>query len=211
MRYTNQLQQQMQRVGLTNLRALCEAAEVSRGAVARLRQGKIGQMRLETVMRLSRALKLPLSDLVAQFSEASNLAPKAVLEVAAGTRVIEDLPPATGQTASAPDRLEQMQRTSLQVLEPWLLQWPTAAQAAQANPDIPAVRLLPLVAPVSRLVESWGVTTIGAVGQQVAYDPQRHQSMVGPLQTGDPVRIRYVGYRHHDKLLYRAKASPISE
>lgn len=214
MRYTNQLRQQMQRAGLTSLKALYQAAGVSKGAVMRLRQGHIGRMQLDTLLRLSHALKLSLAALVAQFSEAAAGGDR--VEDSASRDLVPAVPSAVASSApTAPEarensaRLEQWQRTSLQILEPWLLQWPTAVYAVQANETLPATRLLPLVAPINRLIESWEVSPIGQVGQQAIYDPQLHQPMSGPIQPGDPVRIRYVGYRHADRLLHRAKASRI--
>ena len=51
----------------------------------------------------------------------------------------------------------------------------------------------------------------GTVGEVVPYDPQFHQLLEGGgnAETGDPVIIRYVGYLQGDKLLYRAKVSPV--
>ena len=105
--------------------------------------------------------------------------------------------------------LQEFQQSSLQTLEPWLLQWSTAAYAAQQNPQAPAVKLLPLVRPVEQLLQEWGIEQTAIVGAEVAYDPQQHQLMNGAAEAGDSVRVRYAGYRHYDRLLYRAKVSPI--
>ncbi|NEO49650.1 MAG: nucleotide exchange factor GrpE, partial [Moorea sp. SIO4A3] len=104
--------------------------------------------------------------------------------------------------------MQEFQQSSLQVLESWLVQWPTAAYAAQQNQQLPAVRLLPLVKPVEQLLEKWGVEAIASVGDELPYDPQQHQLMSGTAQPGDRVRVRYTGYRIGDKLLHRAKVSP---
>ncbi|MFN5964850.1 MAG: hypothetical protein ACK46E_06905, partial [Pseudanabaena sp.] len=52
----------------------------------------------------------------------------------------------------------------------------------------------------------WEISVIGAVGAEVAYDPQRHQLMEGndEIAVGTPVIIRYIGYMQGEKLLYRA-------
>ena len=50
---------------------------------------------------------------------------------------------------------------------------------------------------------------IAPVGAEVAYDPQLHQPLEGTAQPGEKVKVRYTGYRQGDKLLYRAKVSPI--
>jgi molecular chaperone GrpE (heat shock protein) len=105
---------------------------------------------------------------------------------------------------------QEFQQSSLEVLESWLLQWPTAAAAAQKNPKLSAVKLLVLVKPVVELLKRWGVENIGSVGEKVPYDPQYHQLLEGNAITGDLVEVRYVGYRQDDRLLYRAKVSPVN-
>ena len=104
----------------------------------------------------------------------------------------------------------QFQLEALHTLESWLTYWPTAAKAATDRDGFDAKKLLPLVKPVERLVESWGVTAIGAVGQQLAYDPLHHQLARGMANPGDSVRISHVGYRHGTNLLQRAKVVPIT-
>lgn len=106
--------------------------------------------------------------------------------------------------------LQEFQNSSLQQLESWLIQWPTAAVVAQKNPNLPAIKLLPLIKPVAGLLKQWGVEAIASVGEEIPYDPQSHQLLEGHAEPGEPVRVRYVGYRQGDKLLYRAKVSPMS-
>jgi molecular chaperone GrpE (heat shock protein) len=105
--------------------------------------------------------------------------------------------------------MQEFQQSSLQVLESWLVQWPTAAYAAQQNQQLPAVRLLPLLRPVEQLLQEWGVEAIASVGSELPYDPQWHQLMEGIAQPGDLVKVRYTGYRIGEKLLYRAKVSSL--
>lgn len=117
----------------------------------------------------------------------------------------------TGDTTGAPpDPERQFQVTSLQTLTPWLLQWATVVHAVQKNPDLPASRLVPLVQPVETLMRQWGVTAIAPVGAEVPFDPTCHELMGGVAQPGERVRVRYAGYRHGDRLLHRAKVSPVS-
>jgi molecular chaperone GrpE (heat shock protein) len=54
------------------------------------------------------------------------------------------------------------------------------------------------------------VEAIAPVGAEIPYDPQLHQLMEGNPQLGEIVKVRYTGYRQGDKLLYRAKVSPVS-
>lgn len=119
------------------------------------------------------------------------------------------------QHQSQQDQLwQEYQRTTLQTLESLVLQWPTAVYAARKNPEAPAVKILPLLRPLEQLLLSWGIIAIGEVGAIISYDPQWHQLMpVGTQDTqpGDRVRVRYVGYRQGEQLLYRAKVSPTEE
>ena len=59
------------------------------------------------------------------------------------------------------------------------------------------------------LLKSWGIEAIGTVGTEIPYDPQQHQLLEGSVQPGKQVRVRYQGYCQGEKLLYRAKVSPL--
>lgn len=102
-----------------------------------------------------------------------------------------------------------LQHQALQILEPFLRFWPTAAYAASQNPTAPAQRILPLVKPVFQLLEQWGVKMIGEVGECVSFNPHQHQSDRAPLQEGTPVRITHAGYWWGDRLLFRAVVTPV--
>lgn len=210
--YTPQLQHLMQQVGISSFQALCQQAGVSRWQVSRLRQGHIRQIRVEPLLKIAQVLRVSLEELLLSFGS---------------TAVV----PSHGDKPDNKEkeslvlrqeyqRLEQQllqqrqvlwhefQQATLQSMESFLLQWPTAAYAAQNNLQAPAVKLLPLVRPVEQLLLTWGIETIGPVGAVTPYDPQIHQLMEGNTQPGNPVKIRYVGYRQDAKLLYRAKVSP---
>jgi DNA-binding Xre family transcriptional regulator len=180
--YAQKLRSLLPQANLPSLKALVQAANVTEWQVKQLRKGQAAKMRVDVLHRLSQALGISLSELIAQFS---------------------DLP------VAPPSELE-FQQASLQILESWLVQFPTAAHAAQQNPDLPAARLLPLLRPVEQLVKSWGVEAIAPVGSEHAYDPQVHQLLEGTVAAGDRVKIRYAGYRQGERLLHRAKVSPVS-
>jgi molecular chaperone GrpE (heat shock protein) len=216
--YTQLLQQFMQRLGFSSYKQLCRSAGVSEKQLRRLRVGEASQLRGETLLKLSQALQISVSELLETFSlvEAHSRTP------------LQDTPQVDeGESASLAtlrqeyQRLQQQlenqretlmqefQQSSLQVLESWLIQWPTAAYAAQQNQQLPAVRLLPLLRPVEQLLQEWGVEAIASVGSELPYDPQWHQLMEGIAQPGDLVKVRYTGYRIGEKLLYRAKVSSL--
>jgi molecular chaperone GrpE (heat shock protein) len=211
--YTPSLRQLMQRAGFSSFKALSQAAKVSEKQVMQLRRGAIAHMRLETLLKLSQALQVPVYELLETFSK---LEVDPVPQTQPPTsHTLSDLQQEYARlqerlTHQKQDLWQEFQQSSLQVLESLLLQLPTAAYAAQQNPQAPAVKLLPLLKPLDRLLQEWGVEQIAAVGSELPYDPQHHQLMEGSAETGDLVRIRYTGYRQGDRLLYRAKVSPVT-
>jgi DNA-binding Xre family transcriptional regulator/molecular chaperone GrpE (heat shock protein) len=219
--YTQLLQELMQRLGFSSYRQLSRSAGVSEKQLRRLRSGQISQMRLETLLKLSQALQVSVSELLETFSPES-IFPNSPADREEATILLADEASQTVEVLRQEyQRLQQQlehqresliqefQQSSLEVLESWLVQWPTAAYAAQQNQQLPAVRLLPLVRPVEQLLQQWGVEAIASVGSELAYDPHLHQLMEGTAQPGELVRVRYTGYRIGEKLLYRAKVSPI--
>lgn len=213
---TQQLQYLMQQVGLPSFKALCQQAGVSRWQVTRLRQGQIMQIRVEPLLKLAQVLQVSLTDLLSIFTEqdieASPTHAKKQLETGPDPLAWKlEYQRLEKQLLQQRQELwQEFQHATLQTLESFLLQWPTAAHAAQNNLQAPAYRLLPLVRPVEQLLQGWGIEPIGPVGVVAPYEPPIHQLMEGTTQPGNPVKIRYVGYRQDAKLLYRAKVSPVS-
>ncbi|PPS39100.1 helix-turn-helix domain-containing protein [Chroococcidiopsis sp. TS-821] len=204
-RLTSALQAQMQQVGLSSFKALADAAGVSLQQIRKLRRGEVGQMRVDTLLKLSQVLQVPLDELVATFGKNSQTTLQPVDTLAKEYQRLQQ------SFAQQRESLwQEFQQSSLQQLESWLVQWPTAAQKAQENPQLPAVRLLPLMRPLEQLLQRWGVEAIAPVGAELAYDPQLHQLLEGTAQPGDRVKVRYTGYRHRDKLLNRAQVSPVA-
>ncbi|GET42519.1 helix-turn-helix domain-containing protein [Microseira wollei] len=204
--YTHQLQQLMQRVGISSFRALSRSCGVSQRQLKRIRTGEISQMRSEDLIKLSQALEVPVSELWSNFSTVElNWGAESEEPSLALQQEYERLQAQLKQQRES--LMQEFQRESLQVLESWLLQWPTAAYAAGQNPQLAAVKLLPLLRPVEQLLQQWGVEAIATVGAEIEYDPQVHQLMEGTAVAGDRVKVRYTGYRHGDRLLFRAKVS----
>jgi DNA-binding Xre family transcriptional regulator len=200
--HTHRLQQWMQQVGISSFNQLAKTAGVSRWQVQQLRQGNIRQMRVENVEKLAKALQVPVGEILSAFG---------IGEPASSSVAVEqEYRRLQAQLEQQRDSLwQEFQQACLQTLETWMIQWPTAAYAAQQKPDLPAVRLLPLVKPVENLLQTWGLEAIETVGSEVPFDPHRHQLMEGTANAGDLVKIRYIGYQQGDKLLYRAKVSLI--
>jgi molecular chaperone GrpE (heat shock protein) len=208
------LLQLMEQVGISSLSELSQLSGISELQLIRLQHGLMPKMQIENLLKLSQALQVPVDKLLTLFCPDS-LLPGNLKQV--------ENPVATDALKQEYQRLQQQleqqretiarefQQASLQRLESWLLQWPTAASVAQQNPQLPAVKLLPLMKPVMDLLESWAVEAIASVGDKVPYDPQWHQLMEGSAAPGEMVKVRYVGYRQGEKLLYRAKVSPAKE
>lgn len=212
------LQMMMQRANISSQRALAEQANVSRWQVQQLRQGNIETMRLAVLKKLAVALDCSLADFLHAFDPASTVSEKSTAADPSKANDRSEVILLRQEYARLEQRLEQQakslrhqfQAEALQTIESWLTYWPTAAKAATERDGFDAKKLLPLVNPIERLMETWEVTAIGIVGEQVAYDPQQHQLNRGMAQPGDLVRISHLGYRHGDNLLQRAKVVPIS-
>ena len=185
------LAQYMSDRGIPSFRALSQQSGVSRSAIDRLRRGQVLQMQVNTLLKLANFLKIDLEALVRSLSPPSS---DPAVQLAVHPPVMSE---------------ETFQRSSLHTLEPWLLQWSAAANAAQRNPQLAAAKLLPLLRPIDILLTEWGVEILGRVGEELRYDPALHQSMESgmPIQTGDRIRVRFSGYRYKGNLLHRAKVS----
>ena len=203
----------MQLVGISSYKALSRQAGVSERQVKRLRLGQVSQMRVETLIQLSQALKVSVSELLATFGEREL---PALGEQTNGEHELASLQQEYPRLRSLLEQqretlMQEFQTSSLQVLESFLLFWPTAAAAAQEKPEMEAVKLLPLVRPVQQLLSQWGVEAIASVGAELPYDQKLHQLIEGTAQPGEIVKVRNIGYRQGEKLLHRVKVSAISK
>lgn len=199
------LEDLIQQAGMADEVELSQKAGVSLWQIARLRHGLVLQTRVEILLKLSQALQISLTELLL------NLTPEALpSESSTSPDLQQECQRLQQQLATQRETLTQeFQRSCLQTLESWLIQWPTVAAKVQENPQVPAPRLLPLLKPLEQLLIQWGVTAIAPVGAEVPYDPQYHQLVSGIAELGDLVKIRYTGYMQGDTLLYRAQVSPV--
>ncbi|MBD1913000.1 MULTISPECIES: nucleotide exchange factor GrpE [unclassified Leptolyngbya] len=211
--FSERLRSLLEAANIPSFRALCRKAEVSKWQVEQLRRGQIAAMRVENLQRMSEALGLSLTEFISHFS--STLVTSTAVENSASTD--SDATALQEEYQRLQAKLEQQreqllaefQQATLQTLESMLVQLPTALYTAQQKPDIPASRLAPLLRPLDQLLSQWGIESIAPVGSEIPYDPQQHQLMEGNAQPGDQVRVRYMGYVQGDRLLYRAKVSPV--
>ena len=193
----------MDRVGISSFKTLSRKSGVPEKQLRRLRRGEVSRLRWEFFGKLSEALEVPISQFLTTFADVGDLKGEMSQEY---QRLQAQL------SQQRQELMLEFQQSSLAILESWLRQWPTAADRATRNPDLSAAKLLPLVRPVEQLVQEWGVEPIAHVGAEVPYDPQWHQlSEDGTAQTGDRVIVVRLGYRHGEKLLYRAEVKPLGE
>ncbi len=212
--FTQRLRELMQQVGVASFRELSRKSGISERQILQLRRGKMERMRLDTLLQLSSVLNISLSELVDNFSgvkleNGTKSANPELLQQIADLQT--EYQRSQQQLAQQQELLQQkFQESILQVLESLFLQFPTAAYKAQENPQLPAVKIIPLVQkPLDQLLQAWGLEAIAVVGAEVPYNPQEHQLMDGNLAPGEIVKVRYTGYRQGNKLLYRAKVSPV--
>ncbi len=195
----------MKLVDISSFQVLSDRAGVSRRAIDTLRKGNAATLRYSDLAKLAEVLQIEVNELIAKFiSNTSN--PESASDAIASLR--EEYQRLQQKLEHQKQELRsQFERETIQQLESLLLQLPSAAYAAQQNPQMLAKNILPLLRPLDALLEKWGITIIGSIGAEVAYDPQKHQLMEGSdqLEEGAIAIVRYVGYMQGEKLLYRAR------
>ena len=209
------LQNLMQRVNIADIDELSRLANVPRLQLIRIQRGLILNISVGAIAKIAQTLAISVDSLLQTFveksppiSKASTVSPNNDTDALQACR--QEYQKLQQEMAQQQEALQaEFQTASLETIESWLLQWPTAATAVRQNPQLPATRLLSLVEPVKQLLEQWDVETIASVGEELAYDPQHHQLMKGIAQPGELVKVRYVGYKQGDKLLHKAKVSPV--
>jgi transcriptional regulator with XRE-family HTH domain len=160
---------------------LANTSGISVSRLRQLRRGQIATWKISELQKLSLALQIPLASLLEK------------LEI---INILDESQPT------------DFQYTSFQIIESFLTYWPAAAHQAKLDPTFPASKLLPLVGSIDRLIASWGIASIGQVGEIIPFNPQLHQSIESHISPTTPVQIRYPGYQQGDRLLTRAKVSP---
>jgi DNA-binding Xre family transcriptional regulator len=201
--YTHKLQELMQKAEITSFKQLYQLTGTSAQTIGKIRSGELATLRWQTLIKISTRLNISPIELLELFGERpidSNRQELATIR--------QEYIQLQQQLQQQRDTLQtEFQYQSLQILESFLTYFPTAKHAATNHPEFPASKLFPLVQSIDKLLAHWGVTVIGTVGAEIAYDPQWHQSIEGNVNLDEPVTVRYVGYRQQDKLIFRAKVS----
>jgi DNA-binding Xre family transcriptional regulator len=201
---TLKLQSLMQKVGINSLKELYRLTGTSAHTIGKLRSGELDTLRWQTLVKISDVLQLTHSEFIETFGGKSlaGSSQQKFDELQQEYQHLQQQLQQQRQTLEA-----EFQDRSLQTLESFLTYFPSAKYAATNNPNFPASKIFPLVQSIDRLIQQWGVSVIGEIGTQIAYDPRWHQLIEGTAKPNELVTVRYVGYRQDDKLIFRAKVS----
>lgn len=88
-----------------------------------------------------------------------------------------------------------------------LINYPTAKNKVEENPELKAKNLLGMMKPLDKLIEYFNLETIGNVGEEVTYDERLHlpASSNINIDEANKVKIKFVGYKTDDIILDKAK------
>jgi transcriptional regulator with XRE-family HTH domain len=207
---TLKLKELMYRSSINSFRHLSRSTQTSAQTIDKIRSGNVDTLRWQTIVKISNILDISEIEFIETFGNRS-------LQVTPENndrnlvQIQQEYDRLQHQLQQQRETLQtEFQSQSLQTLESFLIYFPTAKQATLDNPNFPATKLLPLVGSIDRLIAGWDVKTISTIGAKIPYDPQYHQLIEGAANPGDLVTVRYIGYRHGDKLLFRAKVAKIN-
>lgn len=211
--YSQSLQVLMTKANISSIKELSHLSGISEWQLYRLEEGLLLKMEIQLLLKLCEVLQVSPQEMIKKFTPQALL--KEDIFIYDQSSEIAQIKKEYGNIKQQledqkPMLKQQFQQEALQILETYLIQYPTVVSAIENNPQIPAQRIIPLMKPLEKLLEKWNVQTLETVGAEVPYNPQFHQLMEGIAQVGETVKVRYVGYVQGEKLLYRAKVSPIA-
>jgi len=207
---TELLRQQMKLVGISSFQLLSDRTGLSRRAIDTLRKGNASTLKYADLANLAQILQLEFTELIAKFINPLDSSDNGKTKISKISDLHEEYQRLQQKLENQQQELRsQFERETIQHLESLLLQLPSAIYAAQNNPHMLAKNILPLLKPLDVLLQKWGITAIGSVGEEITYDPQKHQLVEGSdaIEIGNPAIVRYVGYAKGNILLYRARVS----
>ncbi|NER30054.1 MAG: helix-turn-helix domain-containing protein, partial [Symploca sp. SIO1C4] len=198
LKYDQLLQERLKQVSLNSWKDLCQKSGLSILQLHQVRRGEIGQLQLNQLQKLARALNWSLEDLIHNLGILSTT--EQMNTTAVDTAEIEQL---RQQCQQLQEELQQQlhqlraneRRSTFCQLQTLLTNYPTARSIVQRKPDLPAKNLVAILMSLDNLLKSWGYQFIGSVWEQVPYNPQLHQPDTDDIQPGELVYIRFVGYR----------------
>ncbi len=110
-----------------------------------------------------------------------------------------------GEAATAAaDRMGRL----LKHLAPLVAQADAMKHFQDSGRAITAEDALAIVARIEAAIAEEGVERIGAAGEETAFDSRRHQRLSGgDVRDGDPVEVRFIGFRQGERILAKALVS----
>lgn len=91
-----------------------------------------------------------------------------------------------------------------------LVQLPTVQRAVAQGNAVSAGDVLALIDPLRQAMLDMGFVPIGEPGAETAFDPRLHQcGDDAALDAGQPVQVKFVGYRRGEHILRRAQVTPL--
>lgn len=106
-----------------------------------------------------------------------------------------------------PQLIKDWQKKSFELLQTLLANYPTAKVMVKLKPDFPAKNLIPLLAPLDKILSEWEIESIGKPWEKVSYNPLIHYTDEENLTPNEKVYIRFVGYSQKGKILLPAKVN----
>ncbi|MEN9245812.1 MAG: helix-turn-helix transcriptional regulator [Thermostichales cyanobacterium BF4_bins_65] len=185
------LWQRLQTLGIPSWRAWQLRAGVSRRVIHKARHNQWQDLKWGEIQRLAASLDWDPQELLGLGAELQAL--KAEIRQA---------------RAAAQQARQAVQRSTFGQLQSLLVSYPTAQALAQRDPTRPAQSVLALLAPLESWLQQQGISRIGEPFQQQPYDPVVHQCSQ-PVALGDPVEIRFVGYRCGEEIWVPARVIPV--
>jgi len=216
--YSEYLQELITKVGITNLTELSNLSGISEWQLWRLEAGLLPKIEVENLLKLAQILEVSLLEIIEKFYPQSS-EKEAIFKEDLNSMTSDHQNLAIEQEylrikqelANQKDILEQeFQQQTLAILESYLIQFPTVIATIENNPELSAQKVIPFIKFIEKLLEKWNIQAIGKVGEITNYNPQFHQLMEGNTEINEQVKIRYVGYLQGEKILYRAKVSPVT-
>jgi len=116
------------------------------------------------------------------------------------------------QTQQSEQAVAQAGSSELEALAkraaPLLAQLATLQAMADAGREVRAGDVLKLAGKIKRVFLDSGLTPLGQPGDVCPFDAQIHQRISGgDVQDGDPVKVRFEGYRFRDAVIVKAMVS----
>ncbi len=102
---------------------------------------------------------------------------------------------------------QELRESTFEQLQTLLINYPNFQSLVSIKPELPAKNLISLLTPLDNLLSAWNYEQIAKPWQQVPYNPQIHQPDSSDISPGELVYVRFVGYKHQERILCPAKVS----